>query len=188
MVEIIDDLKWDKDSHKDVIDYLNISAISLFICSVITRVNYISVEQFLAKGTLTYFFIDAIIVTLGIIVIYKINAPRFIHAKRLPLILCLGFVFCVYIAFEKQEDVMTTVFFSGGLSCVAMLMYMLLIKTQKLSTKFIVIMGLALVVLAVLFIIYFDYHSYTISMGFMPWHVRYWYKNYRHLQLKSFNP
>lgn len=178
------DLKWDKYSNKDVIDYLNISAISLFICSVITRVNYISVEQFLAKGTLTYFFIDAIIVTLGIIVIYKINAPRFIHAKRLPLILCLGFVFCVYIAFEKQED-LTIVFFLCAMSCVAMLMYMLLVKTQKLSTKFIVIMGLALVGLATLFMIYLDHHSYTISMvcvnGFLPSTVRYWYKNYRHL-------
>ena len=167
------------DSYEAVIDILNISAISFVIMSALSEAIYFSIEQFLTKGVVIYFFLHLIFIPAATVFIYKINYTLLKIAKRLLLITPMSCAISAYYAFYEKEDI-TFVYLMGSVVLIIMLMYVLLIKKNILSAMFIVVMGVIGALLTILMGWYLDYSQIVLSViisAMLPWSVYYTYNN-----------
>ena len=166
-------------SYEAAIDILNISAISFVVMSVLSEAIYFSIEQFLTKGAVIYFFSHLISIPVATVFIYKINSTLLKIARRLLLITPMFCVCSAYYAFYEKENI-TFVYLMGAAVLIIMLMYVLLTKRNILSVMFIVAMGVVGAFLAILIGWYLEYSQIILSViisALLPWSVCYTYNN-----------
>ena len=166
-------------SYEAVINILNVSAISFVVMSALSAAIYFSIEQFLTKGTVIYFFLHLISIPVATVFIYKINSTLLKVAGRLLLIAPMSCACSAYYAFYEKEDI-TFVYFMGSAVLIIMLMYVLLTKKNILSAMFIVIMGVVGALLAILIGGYLECSQIILSVivsALLPWSVYYTYNN-----------